>query len=159
MTGARATEFFPLSSVDPQELASLINDPRVRRHMPLCGEPLSVDQVREWAAGKDHMLKETGIGPRAILVDGTLAGWGGLQPEGQDIELALVLSPAFWGTGRAICDLLLIEAFETHGLSQVIILLPSSRTRVAGIRKLGFEQASTRVVEVEEFVVFKLDAS
>ena len=46
--------FVPLSMIDPAEFQALWADPRVVTHMPLADpEPWTVDDVREWVAGKD----------------------------------------------------------------------------------------------------------
>jgi hypothetical protein len=39
---------------------------------------------------------------RAIFLDGTLAGWCGIQPDDEGVELAIVLAKAGWGSGVAI---------------------------------------------------------
>ena len=67
-----------LSKVDVADLATLFNDVRVTRHMPLARE-MTENDVREWVRSKGSIWAERGYGPWAILVDGQLAGWAGLS--------------------------------------------------------------------------------
>ena len=62
-----------------------------------------------------------------ILVEGRLAGWGGLQPLNEDVEIALVLLPEFWGWGGVIFLLLKQYAFEEVGLPHVLAAVPPTR--------------------------------
>jgi [ribosomal protein S5]-alanine N-acetyltransferase len=72
-----------LPEVDPAELVALMNDPRVLRHMPLARGPFGPAECARFVAAKERLWAEHGYGPWAILVDGALAGWGGLQPDGE----------------------------------------------------------------------------
>ena len=109
-----------------------------------------VDPARLWA--------EHGYGPWAILVDGELAGWGGLQPEGDDADLGLVLHPRRWGAGRAIYERMIAYAFGALRADSVIVLLPPSRVRVAGVLRLGFRPDGAVDVGGERFVRYRLTA-
>ncbi|MFB9414692.1 GNAT family N-acetyltransferase [Dactylosporangium matsuzakiense] len=127
-----------LTQVAPEALIDLMNDPRVRRHMPLATGVFGPAECTAWVAAKEAMWHEHGYGPWAFLVDGEFAGWGGLQPEDGDADLALVLRQAFWGHGRAIAERVLAEAFGPLALPAVTVLLPPSRRTAAAVLRLGF---------------------
>jgi ribosomal-protein-alanine N-acetyltransferase len=151
--------FAPLSSIDPQELLALLTDPRVLRHMPLAGsEPMRPAELSRWVAGKEAITEQHGFGPQAILIEGNFAGWGGLDPDGEGAEIALVLFPAYWGWGHRILEILLEHAFGRLGLPYVLVHFPPSRTRVRGLLQLGFRQVGDETIEGERFIVYRLDA-
>jgi ribosomal-protein-alanine N-acetyltransferase len=150
--------FAPLSSIDPEYLRALLTDQAVIRHMPLADpEPMSLDELRDWVAGKEAITQQHGFGPQAILLDGYLAGWGGIEPDGVGASISLVLLPAFWGRGRQILDTLLEEVFGRLGLPYVLVEFPPSRTRVRGLLHLGFRKVGDRTIEGERFVVYRLE--
>ncbi|MCC5886785.1 MAG: GNAT family N-acetyltransferase [Gammaproteobacteria bacterium] len=128
-----------LSEVAIADIVALHNDPRVLRHMPLARRAVDESQCREWVQGKEAQWDENGYGPWGILIDGCFAGWGGLQQERGDADLALVLSPDYWGSGRRIVQKILDIAFDEMGLESVTALLPSGRVRVRGMLRMGFQ--------------------
>jgi RimJ/RimL family protein N-acetyltransferase len=151
--------FAPLSSIDPKELLALLNDQRVLRHMPLAGpEPMRPDEVAPWVEGKEAITKEHGYGPQAILIDGTFAGWGGLEPHGDGAAISIVLFPTYWGRGHQILTILIEEAFGSLGLPYVVVEFPPSRTRVRGLLDLGFRNVGDETPFGERFIVYRLDA-
>jgi RimJ/RimL family protein N-acetyltransferase len=152
--------FLSLSSIDPELLRALLNDSRVTRHMPLANsEPMSLQAVRDWVVTKEDIVRQHGYGPQAILLDGSFAGWGGLEPDGDGASISLVLLPDYWGRGREVLDALLEEAFGRRALPYVLAEFPPSRTRVRGLLRVGFRQVGERVIFGETFVVYRLDAA
>ena len=147
-----------LTEVDPADLIELMNDSRVRRHMPLAAGSFGGDDCAGWVAAKEAMWRDHGYGPWAFLVDGVFAGWGGLQPEGNDVDLALVLRPAFWGHGRAIAERVLAEAFGPLGFDDVTVLLPPTRG-TAAVRRFGFRPDGEVEVAGRTFLRFRLGSS
>ncbi|MEV0135785.1 GNAT family N-acetyltransferase [Dactylosporangium sp. NPDC050688] len=147
-----------LTEVDPADLIELMNDPRVRRHMPLAVGRFGGEDCVAWVAAKEAMWRERGYGPWAFLVDGVFAGWGGLQPEGDDVDLALVLRPAFWGHGRAVAERVLTEAFGPFGFDEVTVLLPPSRGTAAAVRRLGFRPDGQVEVAGRTFLRFRISS-
>jgi ribosomal-protein-alanine N-acetyltransferase len=152
-------EFVRLSSIDVHHLQRLVNDPLVTRHMPLADpDPMGPDEIRDWVAGKERISREHGFGPEAILIDGTFAGWGGIEPDGDGASISLVLLPAFWGHGREVLDLLLEEVFKTRDLPYLLVEFPPSRTRIHGLLSLGFRVVGDRQIGGHRFIVYRLDA-
>lgn len=128
-----------LREVPISDLIDLHTDPRVLRHLPLAREQFDKAACRKWLAGKEGMWAAHGYGPWAIFVDGAFAGWGGLQPENGDADLALVLAAAYWGNGAVLCRKMLRVAFDEMGLESVTALLPLGRVRAKGMQRLGFQ--------------------
>ena len=151
-------EFKRLPEVDKADIVELMNHALVRQQMPLLGESFDDADYEEFMAAKERLWEEHGYGPWAIVVDGQFAGWGGLQPEGNDTDLGLVLHPRFWGTGGMLYEKIIKRAFGEMGFESVIILLPASRTRVRGLLRLGFEGEGEIELEGERFIRYRLQA-
>lgn len=147
--------FRRLPEVDPAALIALMNDPLVRRHMPLARGEFGPAECARFVAAKERHWAAHGYGPWAFVIDGAVIGWGGLQPEEGDVDLGIVLHPSRWGAGRAILARLLCEAFEGLGAPSVIILLPPSRIRTSGVRRAGFVPDGEVTVVGERFLRFR----
>ena len=151
-------EFKQLSEIDRSEYVALNTHPLVMRQMPLASGDFDDAACQEWIKGKERLWAEHGFGPWAFVIDGKFAGWGGLQPEAGEADLALVLHPDFWGYGKAIYDEIIRRAFGELGLDSVMILFPPSRTRVKGILRLGFKPEGELEIGGERFIRYKLYA-
>jgi ribosomal-protein-alanine N-acetyltransferase len=151
-------EFKRLTEIDLAEIVALNTNPLVMRQMPLSSSDFNEADCREWVADKETLWAEHGFGPWAFVIDGKFAGWGGLQPEGGDADLGLVLHPDYWGYGKAIYEEIIRRAFEEMGFESVIILCPPSRTRIKGILRLGFAPDGEVEIAGEQFNRFRLYA-
>lgn len=130
--------FRPLRDVDPAELIALHNDARVRRHLPLAASlNFDAETCRAWLAEKDAHWRAHSYGPWSVWIDGVFVGWGGLQHEGKDADLALVLKPEFWGCGKVIACEIIRRVFAEQQLPSITALLPLSR-RGQSLLRLGF---------------------
>jgi [ribosomal protein S5]-alanine N-acetyltransferase len=147
-----------LSDVSFADLAHLLNDADVRRHLPLAIAPFDEETCACFVAEKQRMWDEHGFGPWAFFVDGRFAGWGGLQPDGDDADLGFVLHRAFWGIAPRLARDVLRRAFTEMGRPSVIALLPPSRTRVAALARLGFVREGAVVLSGQPFQRFRLEA-
>lgn len=119
---------------------ALLDEPRLRRHMPLSGD-VSRDEAAAWVRAKDAQWEENGYGPWAVLIDGTFAGWAGFQSEDGDADLAVVLLPAHWGRGLQVAEAALDRGFGELGLETVVIALPLTRSPDRVVARLGFVPA------------------
>lgn len=129
--------FTRLPQVEAADLIALMNDPRVRRHLPLARGVFGPAECERFVQAKERIWAEHGYGPWAFVIRGEFAGWGGLQPEGDDIDLGLVLRPKFWGWGPTLYARLAAAAFDDLRAVSIIILLPPSRVHVSGLLRLG----------------------
>ncbi len=151
-------EFTRLPDVDTSAIIDLMNHPQVRRQMPLARGVFTEEDCEGFIAAKERLWTEVGYGPWAFLIDGEFAGWGGLQPEQGDADLALVLHPTYWGCGKALYDEIIRRAFREMGFESVTILLPPTRTRIKGILRLGFLRDGETTVDGEQFIRYRLCA-
>lgn len=155
----RAIAFKRLTEVNPRDIIALSNDPRVRRHLPLARGDFGARECAKFVAAKERMWETTGYGPWAFVLDDEFIGWGGLQPEGDDLDVAMILHPDHWGVGPGLCRRIISYAFGTRGVSAVTVLLPPSRRKLAGIRRLGFRPDGEAVLGGERFLRYRLSAS
>ena len=155
---SRSIAFTRLPEADPVAIVRLMNDPLVRRQMPLTDDGFDVAAATAWVADKEALWAEYGFGPWAIWIDGRFAGWGGVQPEGDEADLALVLHPDFWGTGKAVFQRIIDLAFGEIGLASIVIYFPPTRTRVRGILRAGFVREGEHDLYGETFVRYRLMA-
>lgn len=132
-------EFIRLSAIDRSEIVALNTHPLVLRQMPLGDTSFDDAACLEWVKGKESQWDEHGYGPWAFTLDGKFVGWGGLQAENGDADLALVLHPDYWGLGKQIYNEIVDRAFNQMGFESITILLPPTRVRIKAIFRLGFQ--------------------
>ncbi len=148
--------FKQLNEIDEFEIIALMNNPLVRRQMPLAVGRFGVKECAEFIAAKTRLWIEQGYGPWALMVDDRFAGWGGLQPENAEPDLALVLHPAYWGLGKRFYQAIIKSAFGEMGFESVTALLPPTRSRVKGLLRLGFTEDGVVMLDGHEFNRYRL---
>jgi RimJ/RimL family protein N-acetyltransferase len=149
-------EFKRLTETCPADLIALMNHPKVREHMPLTRDNFGEKEYRRFVEGKELLWAEHGYGPWAFYADGKFVGWGGLQPEGDDADLALVIHPEAFGLGGPIVKEILRRAFEEFRFPSVIVLFPPTRTRVRALLRLGFALDGEVEIGGETFLRYRL---
>ena len=95
---------------------------------------LIVQSISTWIAEKIALDQSPGCRIRAVVVDGELSGWCGIQPDDQGHELAIVLSQPAWGQGRSIFKQLLTWAKEL-GHKEVLFHLLETRPEYRALQK------------------------
>ena len=136
--------FIPFQQIEPQDLLLILNDPVVRKHL-IDHKPFTSHSIREWVAEKRAIDALDGCRIRAITMDGVLAGWCGIQPDDQGVELAIVLSQPFWGAGVSVFKVLMAWANEL-GHEEVLFHLLDSRRDYKALAKLSTRIAKTRLL-------------
>ena len=149
-------EFKNLGEIDKSNIIDLMNNPLVRRQMPLLKGDFDEDDCANFVASKERLWKEHGYGPWAFVIDGQFAGWGGIQPEDGEADLALVLHPEYWGMGKVLYKEIIRRAFDELGVNSVQVLFPPTRTRIKGLLRLGFKKEKEVQMGNEQFIQYKL---
>jgi [ribosomal protein S5]-alanine N-acetyltransferase len=153
---APSLKFKKLTEIDKDDILELMNNQKVRKHLPLLKGNFDIAQYNSFIAAKEKMWKEVGYGPWTFTLNDIFIGWGGLQPVDDDVEIALVLHPNYWGQGKLIYKKIIKDAFESNKINSIIILLPPSRTKVKGIYKLGFKEAGICEFSGKQYVRYRL---
>lgn len=150
-------ELKKLTEVKKSDIIELMNNQLVRRQMPLLKGNFSEESCDKFIAAKEQLWGEHGYGPWAFVINNQFAGWGGLQPESGEADLALVLHPNYWGIGKVLYKEIIDRAFGEMGLNSVIVLFPPSRTRIKGLLRLGFKKDKELTIGDERFIRFRLE--
>ncbi|MGH1360450.1 MAG: GNAT family N-acetyltransferase [Burkholderiaceae bacterium] len=148
-------ELTDLQTVQIDQLISLMNDQKVRKHLPLLDQNFSVASCREFLKSKEALWAQHGYGPWAFVIQNQFAGWGGLQPEHGEADFALVLHPKFWGWGRRIFDKIKAQAFGPMNLQTITALLPTSRSNARAITRLGFVEQDQLTINQVDFTRYR----
>lgn len=148
--------FTRLTKIPPIAIINLMNDPAVRRHLPLAQDTFGDVECDRFIANKEQIWEENGFGPWAFVLDDDFIGWGGLQPEGDDVDLALVLNRKYWGAGPTLYRRMVTYAFEDLCVDSITALLPPSRTRVSALRRLGFHKDGEIMIQAQRFIRYRL---
>ena len=151
-------EFKRLTEVDKSDIIELMIHPLLRRHMPLLSDTFDEVNCDAFIATKEKLWSEHEYGPWAFIVDGNFVGWGGLQPENGDADIGLVLHPNSWGTGKAIYDEIIKQAFGAMGFESVTALIPPTRVHIKGLQRLGFMRDGEVEYLGERFIRYRLYA-
>ncbi|GLW90448.1 GNAT family protein [Actinokineospora globicatena] len=151
-------EFVRLPGIDPADLIALLDDPAVRKHLPLASGRFDEAACAGFVAAKEEIWAEHGYGPWAFVADGEFVGWGGPQPEGDDVDIALVLHKRAWGLGRAIYDEVVRRVFADPAPDSVTVLLPPSRRQAHALRRLGLTPDGDTTIDGHIFLRFRLRA-
>jgi hypothetical protein len=145
-----------LNEVNKDEIISLMNCPQVGRLLPLLTEPFNDEICEGFVKTKEQLWAEHGYGPKAVLIDGQFAGWGGLQAEEGEVDFALILHPSYWGYGRQIYADFLHDAFHRMEVPSITILFPPTRTNQRAISRLGFISDGMMEVDGHQFHRYRL---
>ena len=89
-----------LNNIEEKKLLNLMNHEMVGKLMPLLKNGFSKEDCKIFLQAKQELWNKHGFGPWAFLINEEFAGWGGLQPENGEADLALVLHPNYWGKGK-----------------------------------------------------------
>lgn len=152
-------QFFQLNQIATADLIALNTHPAVLENMPLGSSHFDEQACQQWVSGKELHWEQHGYGVWAIMIDDQFAGWGGLQNEAGDADLALVLHPKFWGKGKSIVKNIINKAFTSLKVESVTIHLPLTRKKVSAILRYGFTEE--RIVDFDgiPFKRFRLSHS
>ena len=124
-------EFRRLRDIPPDAIIELINDPVVRRHLPLARGEFGISECTRFVATKERIWDEQGFGPWAFVLDGEFIGWGGFSRRAKTWTLA-------WSStgstgGQALLST--AESWDTPSTSSASIpLSPCSRRAEHGPR-------------------------
>lgn len=149
-------EFKPISAISSSVFIELMRHPLVKRQMPLVPDIVDETLYQQFIDSKELMWSQYGYGPFTFWSGEKCIGWGGVQPENGEADLALVLHPNHWGKGKIIYQEIVHRAFHEMGLDTLTILFPPTRTRVKGILRLGFVEDQELMIGNNRFIRYRL---
>lgn len=105
--------YLTFDKINPGDFLAVLNSDKVREHL-IAHDRFTLESVTAWMASKIAIDQEQGCRIRAVVVGGQLAGWCGIQREGDQHELAIILGDASWGLGRRLFQDLMRWADELN---------------------------------------------
>jgi RimJ/RimL family protein N-acetyltransferase len=137
-----------------EEWIELLNSSLVRKHL-IEYPPFTTETLRSWIQGKVKKDQEPGCRIRAIHSAGELVGWCGIQLESGNYELALVLSPEYWGHGREVMHQVIKWAREL-GHRQLLAHLPQTRPQTKALERLFGQPVGVSKVQGHVFNTYRI---
>jgi len=135
-------QYVPFEKVSPDELLPILNNEKLREHLMPHPE-FDMDSAREWKLSKIEVDNTEGCRVRAVIINGELVGWCGIQLEYDHYELAIIIDDQYWGLGVKVFKQLLAWA-EELGHQSVTIHFYHTRPKYKFLQK-----RSQRVYESE----------
>jgi len=130
--------------VDPEDLLLVVNDQVLRAHLVDHAYFDSVT-INDWMNGKVQMDSMPGCRIRAVFIGEILAGWCGVQSDGNAFEIAIVISKQFWGLGISIFSTLIGWSKEL-GHREFRFHLLDTRPEYKVIKKLATKVLKTELM-------------
>lgn len=149
-------EYLHLSEISPADFLPILNKATTREHLiqhPVFDE----SSVTQWIAAKIDVDQTPGCRVRALRIDGTLAGWCGIQLEDGRYELAIVIDDSCWGVGkRVFAELMRWSVAFSH--QTVLIHLLDTRREYRFLHKMASRVYATEMLG-NRFTTYELDVS
>lgn len=146
-----------LDEVSADALWEVLRNPKIAKHMPLHDGSITREWVTSWVTSKMSQWTNPMAGPWAISVGNEIIGWGGYQPDGERVELALVLLPAAWGMGRGILAEIDRRWQQVGDARPRVMYLPPSRRAEWIAQSFDLAVLGTTLIGDIEFTVLGLD--
>lgn len=128
-------EYALLTDINQEALTTVLNSPRIRKHL-ITHDLFTSDTIVEWINAKMEVNATTGCKVRAIVYEGKLAGWCGIQLENEKYEMAIILDDRFWGLGKPVFKEMMHWA-KAMGHKEVYINFLHTRPRYKFLDKLA----------------------
>lgn len=128
-------EYVRLNEVNPEEFIPLLNKQKIRTHL-IEHQLFDQGSTKAWLESKIKLDSSQGNKLRAIVIDKQLAGWCGIQLEGDKYEIAVVIDDDYWGLGIKIFREIMFWAKEL-GHKTVYIHFLHTRPEYKFLRKMS----------------------
>lgn len=137
-------EYLNFELINSLDLMTVVNEESLREH--LIDHPyFDSASIKTWINDKIEIDAEPGCRVRAVLIEGKLAGWCGIQPDDKGFEIAIVISQRFWGFGVPIFNAMKSWAREL-GHKEVLFHLLDSRRKYKALEKIATKVHHTEML-------------
>lgn len=147
--------YHTLDTSPTEEWLELLNSDLVRKHL-IQHPQFSTENLRTWLQSKIEKELEPGCRLRAIHSDGKLIGWCGIQVESDNYELAIVLSPKYWGHGREVMNQVIKWAREL-GHKRLFAHLPQTRPQAKALVRLFGQPIGVSNIQEHIFNIYRIE--
>ena len=138
-----------------EEWIELLNSDLVRKHL-IQHPQFTTETLIIWLQSKIKEDQDPGCRIRAIHSDGKLVGWCGIQIESSNYELALILSPKYWGHGREAINQVIKWAQEL-GHKQLLAHLPQTRPQTKALERLFGQPIGVSNIQGHVFNTYRIE--
>ncbi|MDQ8205521.1 hypothetical protein [Pelagicoccus sp. SDUM812003] len=128
-------EYRRFDEVDPAAFIALLNRAKIREHL-VQHDPFDATSINIWIQEKLDVDATAGCRVRAITYQDALVGWCGIQANGDDFELAIVIDEQHWGIGKRVFQKLMLWA-RALGHSEVLIHFLHTRPEYRFLRRVA----------------------
>nr|BAJ06960.1 putative uncharacterized protein [uncultured bacterium] len=128
-------EYTSLQNIDRTDLLHILNKDRIREHL-VSHNKFNETSLEDWVIDKVKVDSSKGCKVRGITVNGSVAGWCGIQFANEAFELAIVLDEQYWGIGRTVFEDAMRWASEL-GHSLVVLHLFNTRPEYKFLIKMA----------------------
>ena len=149
-------ELKAFSAPSIEDYRELICHPAVIRHMPLAQSEYSDEWIREWIARKESTWPGKEFGPWSVWHDSTFVGWVGLEPEGEDLSVGIVLHKKYWGSGKVVLKQVFTKMAGKIEGKRVTVEFPKSRHSENWAIRLGLCEIEEVELSGHVFVRYEL---
>ena len=136
--------YLPFDEVDFRSLIPVLNEHAVRNHL-VAHPPFDEANIVQWIESKLVCDRQPGCRVRVIMVEGAPVGWCGIQADGDDFELAIVISQQSWGLGPSVFRVLCSWARE-FGHADVVIHLLETRPEYRFLTRMASQITHSRLM-------------
>jgi len=137
-------DFIDFNRVNPEGFISILNDDLLRKHL-IDHAYFDMTTIREWMKKKAQINSMPGCRIRAVLIEGDLKGWCGIQPDDSGFEIAIVITKDAWGSGLSIFKEMMCWA-KTLGHKEIIFHLLDTRPNYKFIERKAVRVKKTELV-------------
>ncbi len=137
-------EYANFKHVNPEDFFQVLNEQPLRK--PLM-DHVQFDSVsiKKWMDGKIQAESIPGCRVRAVLIDGVLAGWCGIQPYDNGFEIAIIISKPFRGFGISLFKTLMRWAKE-FGHTEIMFHLLETRPEYRFLKRKASKVQKTTLL-------------
>ncbi len=128
-------EYTGLQHLDRTELLEILNKQKIREHL-VEHEQFDETMLNDWITDKVEVDSSKGCKVQGIKVNGSVAGWCGIQFENNDYELAIVLDEQYWSIGITVFKDAMVWASEL-GHEHLVLHLFNTRPEYKFLRKMA----------------------
>lgn len=139
--------------VDAAQFLALLNRQKIRTHL-VEHEAFTLSSVRQWMDRKQEIDAMPGCRIRALLINGQLVGWCGIQFESGHYELAAVIDDRYWGTGRQVFGDMMTWARQ-FGHTKVYLHLRKTRPGYKYLQRLS-SRVFESILQGEAFISYEI---
>lgn len=152
-----AIELRPFGAAALQHYRALITDAAVTKHMPLAESAYSDEWIRNWIESKSSTWSDESFGPWSVWVAEKFAGWAGLEPDGDDLSLGIVLHKTYWGLGRDLVGQIMKRWPGDLSHRRIVVEFPLSRKSGQWASRLPLTLIGEIEIEGQLFEKYELD--